>query len=280
MTNFGTILTGIAFSPNLKANVFETLRLGRMLKSNVVLVHVGVKNKNKEEEIQRYCNAFPEFKKNITTIWEKGDTVNVIINACKESNADLLILGGTKREKYNKYFLGSVAKKIAKKAPCSLLLFIKPSVERMICRHIVVNGLKHPKTINTIKAAFEFANGVGTKKVTVVEEISQSEVTIKVDDYRSLEKSNLLQKQILERENSRVSSILKDVDESHKSNITIKSQGIFGTRGYSIGHYAKVQRADLIVMNKPEKSSFWDKIFPQDIDYILSELPTDVLIIH
>jgi hypothetical protein len=280
MTYFGTILTGIAFSPNLKANVFETLRLGSMLNSKVVLVHVGKKTNKKEKEIQTYCDVFPHFKENICIIWKEGSAVDVIINACIETNADLLILGGTKREKSNKYYLGPVAKKIAKRAPCSLLLFIKPSVERVICRHIVVNGLKHPKTINTIQAAFEFANGVGTQKVTVVEEIAQSEVTIKVDDDRSLEKSNLLQKQILERENSRVSSILKDIDESHKSNITIKSQGIFGTRGYSIGHYAKVQRADLIVMNKPEKSSFWDKIFPQDIDYILSELPTDVLIIH
>ncbi len=280
MTYYGTILTGIAFSPNLKANVFETLRLGSMLGSKVVLVHVGQKTERKEQEIKSYCDAFPDFKKNISVIWKEGDAVDVILNSCKENNADLLILGGTKREKINKYYLGPVAKKIAKKAPCSLLLFINPSVEQNICRHVVVNGLKHPKTTNTIQAAFEFASGVGTKKITIVEEIAQSEVTIKVDDDKSLEKSNLLQEQILERENSRVSSILKEVKESHKSNMTIKSQGIFGTRGYSIGHYAKVQRADLIVMNKPEKSSLWDKIFPQDIDYLLSELPTDVLIIH
>lgn len=280
MTHFGTILTGIAFSPNLKANVFETLRLGSMLNSKVILVHVGEKNNEKEKQINNFCNAFPDFKKNISVIWESGNPVDVITNACKKQNADLLILGATKRQKSNKYYLGPVAKKIAKKAPCSLLLFIKPSIERVICRHIVVNGLKHPKTNNTIQASFEFASGVGTNKVTIVEEIEQSEITINVDDDKSLEKSNLLQDQILERETSRISTILNNIDDALKENVTIKSQGIFGTRGYSIGHYAKVQRADLIVMNKPEKSTFWDKIFPQDIDYILSELPTDVLIIH
>ena len=50
MTYFGTILTGIAFSPNLKANVFETLRLGSMLNSKVVLVHVGKKTNKKENK--------------------------------------------------------------------------------------------------------------------------------------------------------------------------------------------------------------------------------------
>jgi len=280
MTHFGTILTGIAFSPNLKANVFETLRLGSMLKAKVILVHVGVKSDEKEQQITEYCNVFPEFKNQVTVVWKNGDPVDVIINACADYKADLLILGAAKRKKSKRYYLGAIAKKIAKKAPCSLLLFIKPSIERIQCRHIVVNGLEHPKTKNTIQASFEFANAIGTNKITIVEEIAQSEVTIKVDDDKSLEKSTLLQEQILEREISRVSIILNDIDDALKKDISIKSQGIFGTRGYSIGHYAKIKRADLLVMNKPEKSTFWDKIFPQDIDYILSELPTDVLIIH
>lgn len=280
MTHFGTILTGIAFSPNLKANVFETLRLGSLVKAKVVLVHVGNKTVEKEQKIAEYCNAFPEFKDQISIVWKSGDPVDIIIGACNEYKADLLILGAAKREKLMKYYLGSIARKIAKKAPCSLLLFIKPSIERVPCRHIVVNGLEHPKTNNTIEASFEFANAIGSNKITIVEEISQSEVTIQVEDDKSLEKSNLLKEQLLERETSRITTILNTIDASLKENITIKSQGIFGKRGYSIGHYAKVQRADLLVMNKPEKSSFLDKIFPQDIDYILSELPTDVLIIH
>ncbi|PHS06795.1 MAG: universal stress protein UspA [Kordia sp.] len=280
MTHFGTILTGIAFSPNLKANVFETLRLGSLLNAKVVLVHVGEKTDEKEQQISTYCNAFPEFKDQVSVIWKSGKPVAVILTACKEQQANLLILGATRQEKLNKYYLGPVAKKIAKKAPCSLLLLIKPSVERIPCRHIVVNGLEHPKTNNTIQASFEFASAVGANKMTIVEEISQSEVSIKVDDDKSLEESTLLQDQILKRENSRVATILNEIDNSLKKDINIKSQGIFGTRGYSIGHYAKIKRADLLVMNKPEKSTFWDKIFPQDIDYILSELPTDVLIIH
>ena len=280
MTHFRTILTGIAFSPNLKANVFETLRLGSLLKAKVILVHVGEKSTEKEQKIANYCNKFPNFKDQVSVVWKSGDPVDVIIGACEEHKADLLILGAAKREKLMKFYLGSIARKIAKKAPCSLLLFIKPSIERVPCRHIVVNGLKHPKTNNTIQASFEFANAVGTNKITIVEEISQNEVSIKIDDDKSLEKSTLLKEQILERENSRVSTLLNKIDGTLKKDITIKSQGIFGTRGYSIGHYAKVQRADLLVMNKPEKSTFLDKIFPQDIDYILSELPTDVLIIH
>lgn len=280
MSRFCNILTGIAFSPTLKANVYETLRLGSALNSKVILVHVGDKNQEKEKIIKEYINDFPEFKDQVTVVWKSGNPVEVIIGACIEFNADLLILGAAHREKVMKYYLGSIARKIAKKAPCSLLLLIKPSVNRVPCRHVVVNGLKHPNTEHTIQASFEFSKSIGTNKITIVEEISQSEVAIKVDDDKSLEQSTMIKEQIIERENSRVDEIIKNVPEQFKEGITIKSQGIFGTRGYSIGHYAKVQRADLLVMNKPEKATFLNKIFPQDIDYILSELPTDVLIIH
>jgi hypothetical protein len=41
-----------------------------------------------------------------------------------------------------------------------------------------------------------------------------------------------------------------------------------------------VARADLLVMNAPRKMTFWDRLFPHDIEYILTELPTDVLIVQ
>jgi hypothetical protein len=86
----------------------------------------------------------------------------------------------------------------------------------------------------------------------------------------------LTKERIKTREDRRVKSYLKDVD---CSDISIKIQSIFGKRGYSIGHYAKVKRADLLVMNAPSKLGLLDRIFTHDIEYILSELPTDVLIV-
>jgi hypothetical protein len=34
------------------------------------------------------------------------------------------------------------------------------------------------------------------------------------------------------------------------------------------------------VMNAPTKMTFWDRLFPHDIEHILTELPTDVLIVQ
>ena len=50
-----------------------------------------------------------------------------------------------------------------------------------------------------------------------------------------------------------MSEILNQIPDKLKSNVKIQTQSIFGTRGYSTGHYAKVVRADLLIMYFNEK---------------------------
>ena len=191
-----------------------------------------------------------------------------------------MILGALQRENFLRYYLGSIARQITRRAPCSVLLLIKPSVERVPCEHIVVNGLADPKTEQAIATAFSVAKSLGAQKITIVEEISPHEVAVSVDDDRSLRRSRIVKERLKLREESRVKQIISDIPEKLKEGIAIQSQSIFGKRGYSIGHYAQVVRADLLVMNAPSKMTFWDRVFPHDIEHILGELPTDVLIVQ
>ena len=111
-------------------------------------------------------------------------------------------------------------------------------------------------------------------------EISQSKVNVTADDDESLKKVTEIKEGIENEEKNRYDEILKNIPDSLKESKKIQSQSIFGARGYSIGHYARVVRADLLVLNSEMKrSSFISRIFPKDLEHILSELPTDVLII-
>jgi nucleotide-binding universal stress UspA family protein len=273
---FKKILIGIAFSPNLKANLFEAIRISNMFGAELVGVHVGEKTNDKEENLQLLIKEAPNLQKSINIIWQKGKPVNVILNTCYKENIDLLILGALQKENLYKYYVGSIARELTRNAPCSVLLLIKPSVIRVPCKHIVVNGLEDKKTKDTIKTAFKIGNYLECKRITIVEEISQAEIDIKVSDDVSLRKATIEKERIKKREDLRVEKILNEID---CKNTTLKIQSIFGKRGYSIGHYAKVKRADLLIMNAPLKTKLIDRIFPHDIEYILSELPTDLLIV-
>lgn len=279
-TRFKNILIGFAFSPNLKANVFEALRLSNSLNGSLYFLHVGKKTHIKNTKLNDILNLSPIKPKNIIVIWKEGDAVKTIITQCKKNNIDLLLLGALQRENVLKFYLGSIARKITRKSPCSVLLLIKPSVEMVAKKHIVVNAFKSSQTIDTISSAFEYADKLKIPKITLVDEINQSEINVNVDDDISLKKATKKREEVTKKEELRISEIMKSIPSLLLKNKQVNSQSIFGTRGYSIGHYARVARADLLVINSEEKRmSFWSKLFPKDLEYILSEIPTDVLIV-
>jgi nucleotide-binding universal stress UspA family protein len=278
---FNRILVGFAFSPNLKANLFTSLRLATSLGANLFLVHVGKKTPVKEKTIEEILKDSPVHPKFTKVLWEEGNPIPTILMMCEKNKIDLLLLGAVQREIALKFYVGSIARKITRRAPCSVLLLIKPSIEKIPSKHVVVNALNEPNTEKTIRAAFEFSFLMGIPNVTLVGEISQSKVTVTADDDEGLKKVTEIKKNIKKEEKDRYDEILLKIPASLKENKKIQSQSIFGARGYSIGHYARVVRADLLVLNSEMKrSSFISRIFPKDLEHILSELPTDILIIR
>ncbi len=270
----------MAFSPNLKANVNEAARLTCMFGGKLSLIHVGEKSDEKIKIIDEYIGNCGQSQLSYEIIFNEGEPVEVILGIVKKSNIDLLLLGALKQENFVNFYLGSIARKLTRQATCSVLMMTNPSVTGKPCKHMVVNGLKDEHTERTIETAFFVAHSLGSNQLTIVEEIEQQKISIKIDDDQSLRKANLLKEKLKREEESRVNEILSHIPEEQKTGISIDTQPIFGQRGYSIGHYAQIVRADLLVMNAPKKSSFLDRFFPHDIEHILNELPTDVLIVR
>ncbi|MEK6152897.1 universal stress protein [Flavobacteriaceae bacterium 3-367] len=277
---FKTILFGFAFSPMLKINILETTRIAHFFDAKLILLHVGDKTSEKAEKIRAILEEIEHKDLSIEIQWKQGSPIGTILDTCRTSHIDLLILGALQHENIYQFYVGSIARKLTRQVCCSVLLLIKPSAERVPCKHIVVNGLDAPETPMAISNACYVANALGAQQITIVEEILQKEIHVSVQDDKSLKKANIVKERLKHREESRVRNVLKTFPDALLKNIKIKTQSIFGKRGYSIGHYAEVVRADLLVMNAPIKSGLWDRIFPHDIEYILSDLPTDLLIIR
>ncbi|WP_432412325.1 universal stress protein [Rasiella sp. SM2506] len=277
---FSSIGIGVTFSPNLKANLYEAARLSMLFDSKLILIHVGVASEEKTNKFQEILAPFFIDGLTIDIVYAPGEPVASILKSVNDKKINLLILGALQRENFFKYYVGSIARKITRSAKCSVLLLINPSIKRIKCKHIVVNGLKDKKTEQAIKAAFFVANALQAEQLTIVEEITQQEVAISINDDKSLRLATLKKEKLRRQEDSRIKNIISTIPEKHKKDLTIRTQPIFGKRGYSIGHFAKVARADLLVMNGPNKSGFIDRLFPHDIEHILTELPTDVLIIQ
>ena len=143
---FKTIGIVVTFSPNLEANINEAARLALRFGSKLVLIHVGETSEEKSNTFRKFLSPFENQGLEYELFYKSGDAVDVILTSTKEKKVDLLIIGALKKENFLKYYLGSIARKITRQASCYVLLLINPSVDRVPCEHIVVNGLKDPKT--------------------------------------------------------------------------------------------------------------------------------------
>lgn len=277
---FNHIGIGVAFSPNLKANLYEASRLSLFFDAKLFLIHAGEQSIEKEEKIREILHPFLKDGLQYEVVFKTGNPVKVILKTSEEKKVDLLILGALQRENILNYYVGSIARKITRNAKCSILLLIKPSIERVPSDHVVVNGLKDPKTKKTLTTAFYVGTKLGASEMTIVDEISQQEVAVTIEDDISLRKANIAKEILKKREDTRIKEIITKIPSEYKDHFSVKTQAIFGKSGYSIGHYAQIARADLLIMNAPTRLSFLDRLFPHDIEHILTELPTDVLIVQ
>ena len=118
-TLFKRILVGFAFSPNLKANIFTSLRLASSLGADLFFVHVGKKTSVKEKTFEEILKESPLRPKLTKVLWEEGNPIPTILMMCEKNKIDLLLLGAVQRENVLKFYMGSIARKITRRAPCS-----------------------------------------------------------------------------------------------------------------------------------------------------------------
>lgn len=276
---FKTIATAVAFSPNMKANICESLRIREVLGEKLLLLHVGEHDDTTKDKIRQMMGECETSPGEVEILLKTGDPVDAILEVASKRTVDLIIAGAQPREGLLRYYMGSIARRLVRRANCSVLLMTKPSHLRRDCGRVVVNGLKHPKTPDTVRTAVAVAEGFEARELIIVEEVEPARVGTKVEDDESLHKASEAKVRIEKDEKQRINNILNGIGVPQS--VQVSQLCIFGKKGYSIGHFAESTCADLLVMNSPDtKLGFLDRVFTHDLEYILSELPSDLLIVH
>lgn len=276
---FEQIATAIAFSPRLEANIAEAIKLTERMNARLTLIHVGEKDETKKQTIKGILDTHAPGEQMVDIVWETGNPVDVILKVCEEKNIDLLIAGALQKESLSEFYVGSIARKLCRMAKCSVLMLTRPETDGTSFDHVVVNGHEHAKTASTIHTALYFSERNLARQLTIVDEMENSDTSIQVEDDATLEKSLKLRREASTHEKKRIEKIVDDY--SLEKDLRIEHRYIFGKSGYSISHFAQSIRADLLVVNSPDKKlGFLDRFFTHDIEYILSDMPCNLLIVR
>jgi len=276
---FKRIAVAIAFSPRLEAILAESKRLQEIFKGQLFFIHVGEKKLQQEQYLKHLLHRFGLDSTEHILFWENGDPVEIILEKCKENDIDLIVAGALEKEGLLKYFIGSIARKLCRRAKCSVLMIREPSIQPKRIMKIVVEGSDHPKTVHTIETAIYIAKQAKSIGVDIVQESNMSKMAlIRSTENLTDSESDKRKEKIFKEENERLDEILKCND---CGNLKVNIDRMDGKPGYVISNFAREQKADLLMLNSPDtKLNFLDRVFPHDIEYALANLPCDLLIVH
>src|SRR6478735_456660 len=274
---FERIAVAVSFSPRIEGVIAESVRYAKSMDAELIFIHNRQGAEDHTGELEKLITKHTEDYLKHRIMVGEGNVVRALLRITKDYKIDLLIAGALEKESYLKYYLGSVSRKLARHAHCSLLILKDPSVTPQPINKIIVDGRDDERTINTIQTALYLAECKNCTEVYVVRENELSGIATLVNQQYQEETDNLhLQ---LEREEYRhMESLIKKIDTG---TIDVKHMIIEGKPGYEIGNFARSEEADLLVISSHNsRFGILSRFFPSSFEHLLENLPSSLLIVH
>jgi|SRR5690554_4506529 len=271
------IALAIAFSPRMEALIQEAMRMVDLHGASLILIHVGDDTEEKKANLHDMLDKWQINKNKVKIIWKSGRPDKKILQACNQENVDLLIAGALKQENMFTYYIGSIARKIIRKAKCSVLILIEPDTKPRNFDKVVINGTQREDTPDIIKKGIDFCKTEHSSQVYIVNEIKMYLLRMATASEESEEKAAAIKRQLVKDEVSYVENILKPIDQGDLK-VSIKVTG--GRWAVELAKFSEKIKADLLIVGGHQNLTFFDRIFPHDLEDMLSNLPCNLLIIN
>ena len=273
---FQKIALAIAFSPRMEALIAEAKRLKDIFDAELILIHVGVKTPELEQKLEEILHHHQLNPRKVKIAWKEGKPAKTILKTCEEEWVDLLMLGALKKEGLLTYYLGSIARKLIRKAHCSVLTLIDPKVITTRFAKIVINGTQLDVTPKVIARGLKFCQMEGASQIHILNEIKLYGLQMATAGEGSEDEVANTRRKLVQEEIRYVQEILDGLDQTGlKINIKVTA----GKWAVELARYCESIGADLLIMGDERGYTFIDRLFPHDLEEILSELPCNLLII-
>lgn len=272
-TPFKKLAVAITISPTGLALLKEAIRMKELFSSDLVLIHSGKKNEESEKKINEIILESKLDLSSVEFIWTKGNPAETIIDASAHANVDLLIAGALEKESTFKYYIGSVARNIMRGASCSVLILKSISEKPSKFRKFCISTDYSLESENAIKLSYQIA------------ELENANEFIIIHDFYTPGLSSI---NIDSNTNSVILSYQKDEEEKmnlfirelNLKGVSVNSKCLFGREGWEEGNYVRSNNIDLFIVNsRSKKFYFFDRLFPNDLEYTFKNLPSNLLII-
>lgn len=275
---FAKIGLAITFSPTGRALLKETLRLQNLFDSQLVLIHIGEKNKEAEERLYGTIESAGIKENSYEVIWDKGDPASAILKNSTKAKVDLLISGALEKENLFKFYFGSVARTIMREFGSSTLILKSPTENPSGFKRFYVSADYSLLGEKTILTAYKFALRENASEFVIVRDFHAPGISASIIDGGTSDEIQLAKQQWISEEEEKMKLFVRELNLKE---IEPKIVCLYGREGWEAGNYARQKNADIfVVYSQPKKLKFLDKLFPHDSEFTFEKLPSNLLIIR
>lgn len=275
---FHKIAVAVSFSSSCEAIVSESVKIQAAFNAHINFIHVGSVSENNKAYLHGLVSKYHANPSKVEFTWLNGDPVEAILHQTKNDDTDLIIAGALEKQSIVKYIFGGVARQLSRKTSCSMLVLCEPNVFGSSYNHIVCEASDHPKTLNSIKAATVFATAFKASQIDLIQETNLSKQVLIRSNELLPEEANAIKEEIESEEYKKIQDWLNKINCKH---LKITTERIEGKPGFVITEFARNNRANLLVINGPDRPfNLLDRVFPHDIEFALADLPCNLLLVQ
>ena len=274
---FHALAVAVTPSPTSRALLHEAVRLQQLFGAPLQVVHAGRLGTREQAGIRsamQDAGLAPESLE----IRSSRTTVDGILSSVKEHQIDLLIAGALERESLMQSYLGSVARRLLRRASCSVLLFTRPSVPPRPFRNIhalvdYTTAGEEALRVAQALALLDQASGLHLVRDYFIPGFS----TVSADPALTAEGRQL--RRTWQQEEEEMMRLF--VRGAQLSGLPVDSVCLYGREGLETARYVREQGADLLVVTAPERElRMLDRLFPERLEHILERLPSNLLLVR
>ena len=270
-TPYKTIAVASTFSPRFRQVLAEAKRIQEHFSADLHLIYVGERN---EEIAKKFSDALGqlELPLNSKIHYEKGDPAEAILRALAREKIDVIVAGALEKEVVLHPFLGNVARRLVREAPCSVMLFTTPAANPKPLRRIVFVADYSEARLEALKRTLTLAAAESSERLYVIRIITT------FDQARASIRGNAGKRAKPSADNEEEEALENFVLSAGVTDVPIETRCIRGNTGLAASDFVQSVQADLLVV--PLKKNAGGTQLPGNIAWVTDVIPCNLWLIR
>jgi nucleotide-binding universal stress UspA family protein len=272
LSPYKTIAVATTFSPRFRQVLSEAKRIRERFPADLHLIYAG---KRSEETATKFRDALEELQlpADSAVHYEEGDPAEAILRTLAREKIDVIVAGALEKEVVLHPFLGNVARRLVREAPCSVMLFTRPAAKPKPLRRIVFVADYSSHGLQALKKTLVLASAESCERLYVIGIITT------FDQARASIGSGASKGKDSSAHDEQEEALEQFVLSAGATEVPIEVHCVRGNTGLVASDFVQSISADLLVVPL-HKSGEPSKPLPSNIAWITDVIPCNLWLIR